>query len=177
MTNSKKHKNKIPIHKESTWSRVKSWMNTLLAYYGFTLAISALISMGLRSYLLEHYGVVHDAVVLPERIKFQHASPELLYGFEYKSNGYKMRSYIPDTAVNRIGEHLPIVFLEDYPCVSKPVFIFDKDIKFHTEGTVQYTAFSKFLLGFVEFTDDISFWNIFYILHLPDPRFGKISND
>ena len=52
MTNSKKHKNKIPIPKESTWSHVKSWMNTLLAYYGLTLAISALISMGLRSYLL-----------------------------------------------------------------------------------------------------------------------------
>jgi hypothetical protein len=32
-------------------------------------------------------------------------------------------------------------------------------------------------LGFVEFTDDISFLNIFYILHLPDPRFSKISND
>jgi hypothetical protein len=177
MTNSKKHKNKIPIHKESTWSRVKSWMNTLLAYYSLTLAISALISMGLQSYLLEHYGVVHDAVVLPERITYQHESPKLLYGFEYKSTGYKTSSYIPDTAVNRIGEHLPIVFLEDYPGVSKPVFKFDKDIKFHTEGTVQYTAFSKFLLGFVEFTDDISFWNIFYILHLPDPRFGKISND
>src|SRR5574344_1065312 len=121
MTNSKKHKNKIPIHKESTWSRVKSWMNTLLAYYGFTLVISALISMGLRFYLLEHYGVVHDAVLLPERFTYQHASRELLYGFEYKSTGYKIRSYIPDTAVNRIGEHLPIVFLEDYPCVSKPV--------------------------------------------------------
>src|SRR5574344_374075 len=115
MTNSKKHKNKIPIPKESPWSRVKSWMNTLLAYYGFTLAISSLISMGLQSYLLEHYGVVHDAVVLPERITYQHASPELLYGFEYKSTGYKIRSYIPDTAVNRIGEHLSIVFLYDEP--------------------------------------------------------------
>ena len=79
-------------------------MNTLLAHYSLTLAISAFISMGSNLYLLEHYGVVHDAVVLPERITYQHESPKLLYGFEYKSTVYKTSSYIPDTAVNRIGE-------------------------------------------------------------------------
>ncbi|PSR52607.1 hypothetical protein AHMF7605_03235 [Adhaeribacter arboris] len=83
-----------------------------------------ILSTPVFNFLVKHYGICGEAILINESKRIRYHKATLLYNFYYHGVNYKSDSLEED--LTRVGDTIRVVYLKFLPSVNRPITYFEE---------------------------------------------------